>query len=916
MLTDWVIILSALAYMGALFGVAYYGDKRADAGRSIIANPYIYTLSIAVYCTAWTFYGSVGQAASSGISFLPVYLGPTLVAIVFWFVLRRIVRITKVHRITSIADFIASRYGKSSLLAGLVTVIAVIGIMPYISIQLKAISTSFNMLRQYPDVIMPAASRTQPLWADTSFYIALVLIAFAVLFGTRHIDNTERHEGLVAAVAFESLFKLLAFLLVGVFVTYGIFDGMGDVFHQAAADPELARLMRFEAVPGSSYLDWLGLTVLCMMAFLFLPRQFQVLVVENVDESHIRKATWLFPLYLLIINLFVLPIAFGGLLEFKNQDVDADTFVLALPMAEKQQFLALVVFLGGLSAATSMIIIATVALSTMVCNDLVMPILLRIRMLRLTERSDLSGLLLAIRRGGIALMILMGYLYYRLIGESYALVTIGLVSFAAAAQFAPPILLGIYWQRASRRGALLGLGGGFIVWAYTLLLPAFALSGWLPVGFVSEGPFGWELLKPYQLLGLDGLDRYSHAVFWSMLVNCGGLVAGSLFGRQDAMEQVQGSQFVNVFERDRHDGDSLLWRGIAETAELHDLLARFIGRQRADEAFNRYAKEHGRHLLQADSRLIHYTERLLAGAIGSASARVMVSSIVMGEVLSIEEVMTILDESSQAIEYSRRLEQKSLELEAATTELRAANERLKELDSLKDEFVSTVTHELRTPLTSIRAFSEILLNNPDMEIGQRSEFVGIIVKESERLTRLINEVLDLAKLDSGRVNWSIEQVDLQALLQSAVHTTSQLFKEKAVALERDLGDQPLYVFGDYDRLTQVIINLLSNAVKFCPEQTGCVLIRLLAGYEHVRIEVQDNGPGIPYDQQQLIFKRFHQVTDQRVGKPKGTGLGLAISERIMERHGGRIWVESEPGKGATFKIELPGGEADYVISPG
>lgn len=915
MLSHWVIILSALAYMGLLFGIAYYGDKRADAGRSIIANPYLYTLSIAVYCTAWTFYGSVGRAATTGVGFLPIYLGPTLVAVLFWFTLRRIVRITKVHRITSIADFIASRYGKSGLLGGLVTIIAVLGIMPYISIQLKAIAISYNVLRQYPDVVTPVL-HTDVIWADTSFYIALVLVVFSILFGTRHIDNTERHEGLVAAVAFESLVKLLAFLLVGLFVTFGLFDGFGDLFSRALEHPELVKLMRFDAVP-DGYGGWLSLIFMSMLAFLFLPRQFQMLVVENVNETHLLKAAWLFPLYLLVINLFVLPIAFAGLLTFAGQPVDRDTYVLALPMSEQQPLLALLVFLGGLSAATSMIIVETVTLSTMVCNDLVMPVLLRSKTLKLTERADLSGLLLTIRRVGIAVMILFGYLYFRLIGESFALVTIALVSFAAAAQFAPPILIGLYWRGASRRGALIGLSGGFLVWTYTLLLPAFARSGWLGSGFVEQGPFGLSLLRPYALLGLEGLDPYTHAVFWSMLVNIGGLVLGSLLSRQDAMEQVQGSQFVEVFDRDRHDGEALLWRGVVETSELHNLLARFIGRQRADRAFTDYAREHGAaSLQQADARLIHYTERLLAGAIGAASARVMVSSIVMGEVLSIDEVMTILDESSQAIEYSRRLEQKSAELEATSAELRRANEQLQELDRLKDEFISTVTHELRTPLTSIRAFSEILLTNPDMEPEQRSEFLGIIVKESERLTRLINEVLDLAKLESGRVDWLMEQVDLQALTRDAINATRQLFRDKSVTLEEQLGLEPVIISGDHDRLTQVVINLLSNAVKFCPEQTGQVIIRLLPNNEHVQIEVHDNGPGIPHDQQLLIFEKFHQVSDRRAGKPKGTGLGLAISERIVERHGGRIWVESEPGHGAAFKVELPVGDASYVISPG
>ncbi|HUM89909.1 MAG TPA: sensor histidine kinase [Candidatus Competibacter sp.] len=904
MLSDSVIIASALAYMGVLFGIAYYGDYRADTGRSIIANPYIYTLSLAIYCTAWTFYGSVGLAAKSGVDFLPVYLGPTLMAILFWFVLRRIVRITKVHRITSIADFVASRYGKSGLLAGMVTVIVVLGILPYIAIQLKAIASSFSLLRQYPVVSMAAAT-PHPVWADTTFYVALVLTLFAILFGTRHIDNTERHEGMVAAVAFESLFKLVAFVAVGIVVTFGVFGGPGDLFQRAATDPELAALMRFEVIPGG-YGGWLSLVFLSMMAFLFLPRQFQVLVVENVNEAHIRKAIWLFPLYLFVINLFVLPIALGGRLTFGNGQVDADMFVLAVPMAEHMPDLALLAFLGGLSAATSMILFETVTLSTMVCNDLVMPILLRINPSWLASRTDLSGLLLGIRRAGIAGLILLGYLYFRFVAESYALVASGLVSFAAAAQFAPPILMGLFWKRANRRGALFGLSGGFLVWAYTLLLPAMARSGWIGASFIEQGPFGLELLRPYALFDLDQLDPYMHAVFWSMLVNIGGLVFGSLLTRPDPIEQIQASQFVNIFERERHDGDSLLWRGVAETTDLYDLLARFLGPQRASEAFDRYAQQHGGYPLQADSRLIHYTERLLAGAIGAASARVMISSIVMGEVLSIEEVMTILDESTQVIEYSRRLEQKSQELEEASAELREANNRLRELDRLKDEFISTVTHELRTPLTSIRAFSEILLANPDMEVEQRGKFLAIIVKESERLTRLINQVLDMAKIDSGRIDWHIADLDLRELIEDAVNSTRQLFNDKAVALREELGDKPVIIAGDHDRLIQVIINLLSNAVKFCSDQGGEVTIQLYPLAHRWRITVIDNGPGIAADQHQLIFEKFHQVTDAHAGKPKGTGLGLPISQKIVEHHGGSIWVESEPGQGATFIVDLPG----------
>lgn len=904
MLTDGLIIGVALGYLGLLFGIAYYGDRRAEAGRSLIANPYVYTLSIAVYCTAWTFYGSVGRAAETGMGFLPIYLGPTLMMVLAWLTLRRIVRITKTQRITSIADFIASRYGKSQLLGGLVTVIAVIGILPYISIQLEAIATSFTVLSHYPEVIRPEGADTQPLWLDTSFHAALLLIVFTILFGTRHIETTERHEGLVAAVAFESLVKLLAFLAIGVFVGFVMFAGPGEIFTRAAEQPELQRLFSMEAVPGG-YGGWLTLVFLACMAFLFLPRQFQILVVENVDESHLRTASWLFPLYLLVINLFVLPIALAGLLVFDDQPLNGDTLVLALPILEQQPLLALLVFIGGLSAATGMVIVETVALSTMVCNDLIMPVLLRLKRLHLDQRSDLSRLLLTIRRISIAVMIVLGDLFFRTAGGIFPLVTIGLLSFAAAAQFAPAILLGLFWHRANRTGALIGLSGGFLLWVYTLLLP---ISGWLPESFVTQGPWGIGLLRPRELFGLEGLDLYTHGVFWSMLANVGGLMLGSLLTQQGPVERVQASRFVDVFHPDRVGAGALIWRGSADVIELRRLVARFLGVQRAERAFADYAHQRGLSLepgTRADAALVHHAERLLAGAIGAASARVMVGSIVKGEPLSLSEVMTILDESSQAIRYSRELEQKSRELEAAYTELREANERLKELDRMKDEFVATVSHELRTPLTSIRAFSEILLGNSDMTAEQRDEFLGIIVKESERLTRLINQVLDMAKMDAGRIEWHMERIELQGLIRDAANATSQLCKDRGVRLETELGEQPVELTGDSDRLTQVIINLLSNATRFCPEDSGRVTIRLRRDDEHARIEVQDNGPGIPPEQIERIFERFHQVSDQQAGKPEGTGLGLTISQRIVEHHGGSIWAESGPGQGATFILELP-----------
>ena len=907
MLQGWVIASVSFAYLGVLFAIAYYGDKRADAGRSIIANPTIYALSLAVYCTTWTFYGSVGRAASTGIGFLPIYLGPTLMAGLWWFVMLKILRISKTHRITSIADFVASRYGKSQILGGLVTVIAVIGIVPYISLQLKAVSNSFTILLHYPDIVMPAKAGAQPLLQDSALYIAMILAAFTILFGTRHLDATERHEGMVAAIAFESMVKLLAFLAVGAFVTFGIYNGFGDIFDRAEAAPRLKALMTV-ADTGASYGNWWSLTFLSMLSIMFLPRQFQIAVVENVNERHLGKAIWLFPLYLLLINIFVLPIALGGMLHFPAGNVDADTFVLTLPMAERHEALALFVFIGGLSAATGMVIVETIALSTMICNDLVMPVLLRMRSLRLNEEQDLSGLLLGIRRWAIAAILMLGYIYFRVAGEAYALVAIGLISFAAVAQFAPAIIGGIYWRGGTHNGAIAGLLAGFAVWAYTLLLPSFAKSGWLPSDFLSEGLFGIPLLRPQQFFGLSGLDEISHSLFWSMLANIGGYVGVSLLARPGVVETGQATLFVDVF---RHTGGaerSRVWRGSAQVGDLLPLIGRFLGPERARAAFLAFARRRGLDSveeLRADAELVHHAETLLAGAIGSASARVMVASVVQEEPLGLDEVMNILDEASQVRAYSRDLEQKSRELEAATAELRAANERLKELDRMKDDFMSTVTHELRTPLTSIRAFSEILLEDPKTDLSERKKFLAIIVKETERLTRLINQVLDMAKIESGNAEWHTAELSLRELIQESLDATHQLFKDRQVELGLDLPDGMPPVLADRDRLIQVMLNLLSNAVKFCNQGEGRVQVSLRREAQSVRVDVKDNGPGISAADQKIIFEKFRQVGDTLTDKPQGTGLGLPISRQIIEHFGGRLWVESEPGSGAVFSFTLP-----------
>jgi len=889
----WFVALVAAAYLGLLFAVARYGDARAEARRSLLSAN-VYALSLAVYCTSWTFFGSVGRATSGGLSFLTIYLGPTLMLLCVG-VIAKMIRISKAQHITSIADFIAARYGKSQFLAGLVTVIAVVGVVPYIALQLKAVAASFDLLFARPE--NPA------WWADSTLFVAAVLALFSILFGTRHLDATERHEGLVAAVAFESVVKLAAFIAVGLFVTYGLFAGPGDLFRRAAALPEAARLLTLDGARGS---NWLSLILLSALAILFLPRQFQVMVVENVDPAHLKRAVWLFPLYLLAINLFVLPVALGGLLHFQGQGANPDTFVLTLPLSQGAWGLALFVFIGGLSAATGMVIVETIALSTMVCNDLAMPWLLRFPRYGRAGGGDLPRVLLGVRRLAITLILLLGYLYYRAAGEAYALVGIGLISFAAVAQFAPAIFGGMYWRQGGKSGAVAGLVGGFAVWFYTLLLPSFARSGWIAADFVSSGPFGIAALKAQALFGLAGLDEVSHALFWSLLVNVGLYVGFSLFHRPGAVELGQAERFVGAGA----GGEPLVrpWRGQAAAAELVQLLERFLGPERAGQSLAAYDRQQGGSEWRgrpADAAFVRFAEDQLAGAIGSASARVMVASVVQEEAVGLEEVLDILDEASQVRTYSRELEAKSRQLEAATAELRAANERLQEVDRLKDDFIATVTHELRTPLTSIRALSEMLYDDPEIELADRSRFLGIIVGETERLGRLINQILDLAKLESGRAEWTATAVDVAAVVAEAAENLGQLFRDKGVALSCLLAPDLPPVMADRDRLMQVVVNLLSNAVKFVAPNSGKVGVRVGVENGAMLVEVSDNGPGLAASEQETIFEKFRQGGNTLTDKPQGTGLGLPISRQIVEYFGGRLWVESQPGAGARFRFTIP-----------
>jgi Na+/proline symporter/nitrogen-specific signal transduction histidine kinase len=907
-----LVIGCSLGYISLLFLIAWWVDKRSDQGHSIGNSPYVYALSLAVYCTAWTFFGSVGRATTGGLSFLGVYLGPTLLAPLWYMLLRKMVLISKNQRITSIADFISARYGKSPTLAVLVTVIVVLGIVPYISIQLKAVAFGINTLTHFGETPPPPPSN---MFVDSGFWVAIAMALFTVIFGTRKLDPNERHEGLVAAIAFESIIKLVAFLAVGIFVTFFIFNGFGDLFSQALENPETAKLFTFQSA-GVTPFAWNMLCFLSLLAIILLPRQFHISVVENTTPRHIPKAMWVFPLYLLLINIFVFPLALAGKMLFEGA-VNPDTYVLSLPLSQGANWLALIAFIGGFSAATSMVVVEATALSIMFSNHIVVPLLIKTKSLG-ADRNLVDGAarLLDIRRFSIVVMLFLAYWYQRLVGSTYDLVSVGLISFTAAAQLAPSVIGGMYWKRATKQGAFTGLILGFIVWAYCLPLPSMAQAGIIPGAFVDQGLFGISFLKPYSLFGLTGLDPITHAAFWSLLINGWSYAIVSINTQPSTLNLTQADLFVNIHKYIGGQDSDILKRE-AKISELRILLNRFLGESRTINLFKEYEAANQIDLKDqkiAHADLINFAETHLAGAIGAASARLVLDSVVKEEVITLEEVMRILEQTREAVEHSKSMEAKNAELKMLTLQLTTANEQLKNLDRLKADFITTVTHELRTPVTSIKALSKIILDYTH-ELGeeQKQEYLKILVTESDRISRLINQVLDIEKIQSDTTPLKMEELDLAQLLQSATLGMKQLFLERDVEVQSSASllqaiqnqEHAVILQGDRDKLTQVVVNLLSNALKFCDPENGIIKLDLQVKGSMAVFSVEDNGPGIPASMQLIIFEKFTQLHSNEHGKPKGTGLGLFISKSILEKHHGDIRVESELGKGSKFEVRLP-----------
>ncbi|WP_370390994.1 ATP-binding protein [uncultured Winogradskyella sp.] len=894
-MSNYLLFSIIVLYLASLFVIAFLAEKNAKS--KWVNNSVVYTLSLGVYCTAWTYYGSIGIAANSGVNFLPIYLGPVIAAPLWIVLLRKIIRISKQHKISSIADFLSLRYGNNRFLGALVTVVCLLGIVPYISLQLKAVSETFQLLSDDSSYV------STTVYDDSTFYIAVLLAVFATFFGTQTTDASEKHKGIVMTVAIESVLKLVFFICVGAYVTYVLFDGTGDIYKKMAEAPNFSALTSVNGFENGFI--WLYTILLSFFAIFLLPRQFQVSVVENVRSKHLKNAIWMFPLYLLLFNVFVIFVAWAGNLNIGIPD-QAEYYALLLPLQNGNTFLASLVFLGGLSAVISMVVVSTLALSVMVSNNLVIPYGFLDRFIQNHPERN-AKYIKNIRRISIFSIIIIAYAFYVNFSYELSLYSIGLIAFVIIAQLAPSFFVGLFWNRGSSKGAIIGIIAGFAITFYTLILP-FSIQAFTGSNeFVENGFLGIESLKPHALLGIDFLSPPTHAFFWSMLANGFCYLLFSLLYKGNYRERNYAEMFVDSRNySDLQDG-ALVWKGEAYVAEIKKVLNKFLGEERTERALSLFFRKYNLapDTQMADARLINFSEKLLTGSIGSASAKILIASVVKEEEVSLIEVLKILEESKETISRNKLLREKSEELTQLTSKLKEANVELVEKDKQKDEFLDTVAHELKTPITGIRAATELLMSESDeMPSDLRSQFLKNMMQDSDRLSRLIHNILDFEKLSKGRADLNIAKFNIRDTILKAIQNLEPIAAKKQVSIINS-NNSDLFAEYDEDRILQVLTNLVSNAIKFCRSEEGEIVLDYKFEKGFLQVTVKDNGSGIPKQDIPHIFDKFYQSKNQNIIKPEGSGLGLAISKTIIENHKGEIWVKNNKKSGVTFGFQLP-----------
>ena len=882
-MNSYLLFALVILYLGILFFIAYFAEKKRSSFW--VNNPYVYSLSLAVYCSAWTYYGSIGVAANQGLEYMAIYVGPIIIIPSWIYLNSKIIRISRVNKISSIADFIGLRYGNSRSLSAIIALVCILAIIPYIALQIKSISETFHLITE--------TENSTSILFDSSTYVVIIIALFSSYYGTKYVDASEKRLGIISAVAAESFFKLIFFVILGLFVVYGVFNGFEDIYRQAEKLPDFAAKNSFNGLEGS--FNWFLMLMLSMSAIFLLPRQFHTAIIENRKEKHIKTAIWLFPLYLLIFNFFVFPIAWGGKILFFGQDVNPELYSILIPQKFGNIFISTLVFFGGLSACISMIIISSISLSIMLSNNIIIPYGW-LDKFKSENDTDNTKSIVNIRKVSIFLLIISGFIFYKYLLLGKSLFSIGLVSFVLIAQLGPSFFGAIFWRRGTYAGSVSGIIVGVLLCFLGLILPSFSEN------FVQSEFYQSEFFSFFKIPYLSPITQI---FFWSMLVNSALFILISANTVSNYRERNYAELYVDIDDYIQNHENAYIWKGTANVSDIQKILVRFLGQKKTEQALKIFNLKYNitDESDTADSRFIKFSENLLSGRIGTASAKILIEGVTKEDKISLPEVLQILEESKENISINKQLSEQSSQLLKLSGDLQVANINLIEKDQQKDEFLDSVAHELRTPLTAIRATSEILLDDEDMPAELKKDFLKNIISESDRLNEIINDILYLDKLETGTISLHISENNIIETFKKSLKPLLHLFDQRHLHhSEVHLLENEIYQF-DEQRMIQVFQNILGNALKFTNEQ-GMIQTKFQEKDDQLKISVFNTGKTIPEEDLEFIFDKFYQSKNQNLRKPIGSGLGLAICKKIMIAQNGNIEVKNKE-IGVSFEIYLP-----------
>ena len=882
-MNSYLLFALVILYLGILFFIAYFAEKKRSSFW--VNNPYVYSLSLAVYCSAWTYYGSIGVAANQGLEYMAIYVGPIIIIPSWIYLNSKIIRISRVNKISSIADFIGLRYGNSRSLSAIIALVCILAIIPYIALQIKSISETFHLITE--------TENSTSILLDSSTYVVIIIALFSSYYGTKYVDASEKRLGIISAVAAESFFKLIFFVILGLFVVYGVFNGFEDIYRQAEKLPDFAAKNSFNGLEGS--FNWFLMLMLSMSAIFLLPRQFHTAIIENRKEKHIKTAIWLFPLYLLIFNFFVFPIAWGGKILFFGQDVNPELYSILIPQKFGNIFISTLVFFGGLSACISMIIISSISLSIMLSNNIIIPYGW-LDKFKSENDTDNTKSIVNIRKVSIFLLIISGFIFYKYLLLGKSLFSIGLVSFVLIAQLGPSFFGAIFWRRGTYAGSVSGIIVGVLLCFLGLILPSFSEN------FVQSEFYQSEFFSFFKIPYLSPITQI---FFWSMLVNSALFILISANTVSNYRERNYAELYVDIDDYIQNHENAYIWKGTANVSDIQKILGRFLGQKKTEQALKIFNLKYNitDESDTADSRFIKFSENLLSGRIGTASAKILIEGVTKEDKISLPEVLQILEESKENISINKQLSEQSSQLLKLSGDLQVANINLIEKDQQKDEFLDSVAHELRTPLTAIRATSEILMDDEDMPAELKKDFLENIISESDRLNEIINDILYLDKLETGTISLHISENNIIETFKKSLKPLLHLFDQRHLHhSEVHLLENEIYRF-DEQRMIQVFQNILGNALKFTNEQ-GMIQTKFQEKDDQLKISVFNTGKTIPEEDLEFIFDKFYQSKNQNLRKPIGSGLGLAICKKIMIAQNGNIEVKNKE-IGVSFEIYLP-----------